>query len=93
MFKAFGILLQLFFHLRRLAEKFKQQALGRLSGIGKSVVNPIAVATIEHHSRVLQIGQMARNVRLRVLQNVLDVAYAQLTVQQQVNDPQPIVVA
>src|SRR5208283_2647076 len=92
--ETFCVPLQLLFVPEDLAEKIKQQAFGRrFSGIGETVIDAVAVATIEDHSGVLQIRQMARNVRLRILQNVLDVAHAKLTMQQQVNDPQSIVVA
>lgn len=55
--------------------------------IGKAIEDPVAVAAIQHHRASLQIRQVSGNIRLRVLQDVLDIADAKFAVQQQIHDP------
>lgn len=62
------------------------QVAGRL---GQAVVVPGALLPGLHQTRPLQVGQVPRDRRLRQLQDLEEVADAQIAVPQQVHNPQP----
>ena len=66
--------------------------LDRVVGPRQPVVDARAFAAVQYQTGVLEVSEVARNIGLRAGQHILNVANAKFTVQQQMEDPQPILV-
>jgi uncharacterized protein (DUF362 family) len=58
-------------------------------GVGESVEDPVAIPTITDEPGVSQIREMARNIGLRSVQDMLDIAHTQLAMKEQIENPKP----
>jgi uncharacterized protein (DUF362 family) len=58
-------------------------------GIGEPVKDPVAIPTITDEPGVSQVREMARNIGLRSVQDMLDIAHTQLAMKEQIENPQP----
>ena len=92
MFETCCIPQQLLLVSEGLTQKIKQQSLRSFARVGKAIIDTVAVAPVGDYPGILKVRQMTRNIRLRIFQDVLDIADAQLAVKQQIDDPQAIVV-
>ena len=72
-----------------LPKKPIEPLLRDVLGIGESVENPVAVPAIADQSSVSQVREMARYIGLRSLQDMLDIAHAQLAMKEQIENPKP----
>ena len=84
------IFLKSLFGFERLMEEFEQVFLGSFIRICEAIEDAEAVPSINHQSLILHVLQMARNVGLGCIQDVLDVTPAQLAMQQQIENSEPI---
>lgn len=65
-----------------LCQEAEQRLILRLSD--QAVIHPVPVSPIRHDSGILEIGQVAGDIGLRALENVLNIATAQFPRRQQV---------
>ena len=70
-------------------EAFEQVFVERRIRFGQRVVIPLAILPRGHESRATQVCQVTRRRGLRDMQNVHEIAHAQFTAEQQVQNAQP----
>jgi hypothetical protein len=85
--QALRVLIQPIFIFENLTQEIEQNLSVRLPGIRNAIEDAIAVAAIQHYSRVLQVGKVPGDIRLWIFEDVLDVTDAEFPMQQQVYDP------
>ena len=73
-------------------QKLKQGLEFTIRRIGQPMEDPESFPPIRHQAGVFEICEVARDVGLRHLEHVLDVAAAQLTVQKQVQNAEAVAV-
>ena len=64
-FQALGVLFELVFVFENLTQEIEQQLSVRFPGIRNAIEDTIAVAAVQDNSRVLQVGKVPRDIRLR----------------------------
>lgn len=70
-------------------QRLEQARHARTGGLGERVVNPLSVATRLRQPGPAQIGEMARDLRLRLVEHAHEVADARLAEGEQVQEAQP----
>jgi len=71
-----------------LPEKPIEPLLRAVLGIREAIEDSVAVPAIANQAGVSQVRKVTRYVGLRGVQHMLDIAHAQLTVKEQIENPQ-----
>jgi hypothetical protein len=84
--QALRVLIEPVFVFENQTQEIEQNLSVRVPGI-RNAIEDIAVAAVQYYTRVLQVGKVPGDIRLRIFEDVLDVTDAKFPVQQQVMTP------